>query len=440
MNTKYHSALKKLLLTSPSNRDLYLSERKIRIQNIIQNLGLNKDQTPTIHVVGTKGKGSTAAFISSILQESNYNTGLFTSPHLSKITERIRINLKPITQKDFCISFGKTWKKIKSKQTKLLGGTSFFEAIMIIALWHFKNKKTNIQILEAGIGGENDSTNYVNPILTVITNISLDHQKILGNTIEKISLNKSGAVKKNIPVILAPQTKKVLKIFQNKTKKAKASLSYVPELIKINSRKTTLDNQTFTATTPINKYKIKTSLLGKHQIENISLSILAAEILIQNNYKISKKSIEKGIAKAIWPGRLQIIKKHSNSYFIDSAHNLHSTNQLIKSLKEIHNKKFVLIFGSSSGHSYTKSINSLASISKKIYFVKSRHPKAIPASTFINNISDAKITCHQYPDVRSALAQLDNKNENILITGSVAIAGEALEYLNNITPELYPYL
>ena len=194
MNTKYHSALKKLLLTSPSNRDLYLSERKIRIQNIIQNLGLNKDQTPTIHVVGTKGKGSTAAFISSILQESNYNTGLFTSPHLSKITERIRINLKPITQKDFCISFSKTWKKIKSKQTKLLGGTSFFEAIMIIALWHFKNKKTNIQILEAGIGGENDSTNYVNPILTVITNISLDHQKILGNTIEKISLNKSGAV------------------------------------------------------------------------------------------------------------------------------------------------------------------------------------------------------------------------------------------------------
>ena len=293
MNTKYHSALKKLLLTSPSNRDLYLSERKIRIQNIIQNLGLNKDQTPTIHVVGTKGKGSTAAFISSILQESNYNTGLFTSPHLSKITERIRINLKPITQKDFCISFSKTWKKIKSKQTKLLGGTSFFEAIMIIALWHFKNKKTNIQILEAGIGGENDSTNYVNPILTVITNISLDHQKILGNTIEKISLNKSGAVKKNIPVILAPQTKKVLKIFQNKTKKDKASLSYVTQLIKINSRKTTLDNQTFTATTPINEYKIKTSLLGKHQIENISLSILAAEILIQNNYKISKENIEK---------------------------------------------------------------------------------------------------------------------------------------------------
>ena len=118
MNTKYHSALKKLLLTSPSDRDLYLSERKIRIQNIIQNLDLNKDQIPTIHVVGTKGKGSTAAIMSSILKESNYTTGLFTSPHLTKVTERIRINFKPITQNDFCISFNKTWGKIKSKHTK----------------------------------------------------------------------------------------------------------------------------------------------------------------------------------------------------------------------------------------------------------------------------------------------------------------------------------
>ena len=105
---------------------------------------LDKNQIPTIHVVGTKGKGSTEAIISSILKESNYTTGLFTSPHLTKVTERIRINFKPITQNDFCISFNKTWGKIKSKHTSLLGGTSFFEAIMIIALWHFKNKKTLI--------------------------------------------------------------------------------------------------------------------------------------------------------------------------------------------------------------------------------------------------------------------------------------------------------
>ena len=111
MKSKYHSSLKKLLLTSPVDRELYLSKREIRIKNIIQNLGLDKNQIPTIHIVGTKGKGSTAAIISSILKESNYTTGLFTSPHLTKITERIRVNFKPITQKDFCISFNKTWKK-----------------------------------------------------------------------------------------------------------------------------------------------------------------------------------------------------------------------------------------------------------------------------------------------------------------------------------------
>ena len=104
MNSKYSSSLKKLLLTTPTNRKLYLSKRKIRIKNILKNLNLDKNQIPTIHVVGTKGKGSTAAIMSSILKESNYTTGLFTSPHLTKVTERIRINFKPITQNDFCIT------------------------------------------------------------------------------------------------------------------------------------------------------------------------------------------------------------------------------------------------------------------------------------------------------------------------------------------------
>jgi len=437
MKSKYHSSLKKLLLTSPVDRELYLSKREIRIKNIIQNLGLDKNQIPTIHIVGTKGKGSTAAIISSILKESNYTTGLFTSPHLTKITERIRVNFKPITQKDFCISFNKTWKKIKSKQTSLLGGTSFFEAIMIIALWHFKNQKTNIQIIEAGIGGGDDSTNYINPILTLITNISLDHQKILGNTIESISLHKSGAIKENIPVISAPQTKIALNIINKKSKQRNSSLIYAPQHIETTSRKTTSRYQSFTATTQTNEYKIKTSLLGKHQVENISLSILAAEKLIQKNYKISKQNIENGIAKATWDGRLQIITKQKNTYFIDGAHNFYSTTQLIESLKEINKKNFILIFGTSSGHLYKKSIESLASISKEIYFVKSRHPKAVPTSYFTNT---AKTTFYQYPDVKSALTKLKNKNENILITGSIAIAGEALEYLKNITPELYPYL
>ena len=440
MNSKYNSSIKKLLLTTPIDRKLYLSKRKIRIKNILKNLDLDKNQIPTIHVVGTKGKGSTAAIISSILKESNYTTGLFTSPHLTKITERIRINFKPITQNDFCISFNKTWKKIKSKHTNLLGGTSFFEAIMIIALWHFKNKKTNIQILEAGIGGTHDSTNFINPILTLITNISLDHQKILGNTIEKISLDKSGAIKKNIPVISAPQTKIALNIIKKKTEQTNSSLNYVPKYIKITSRKTTDHYQSFTATTQTNEYNIKTSLLGKYQVENISLSILAAEKLVQKNYKISKQNIENGIAKTTWDGRLQIITKHKNKYFIDGAHNFHSTIRLIESLKEINKKKFILIFGVSSGHLYKNSIKSLASISKEIYFVKSRHPKAVSTSNFTKIINTTKTTYYKYPDVKSALIKLNNQNENILITGSIAIAGEALEYLNNITPELYPYL
>ena len=208
MNTNYTNVVKKIILQKPADRDLFFNKRKNRLQYIFESCEFTSRKIPTIHVVGTKGKGSTSTFLANILKEANYTTGLFTSPHLHKIPERIKVNLEDISENLFTNAFDTFVTKINEEKLATLGGNSFFETLMILALIHFKNNNVTFQIFEAGIGGTHDSTNFIpNKIATLITNISLDHQNILGNTLEEIANDKAGAISENSVTISAPQEK-----------------------------------------------------------------------------------------------------------------------------------------------------------------------------------------------------------------------------------------
>ena len=208
MNTNYTNVVKKIILQKPVDRDLFFNKRKKRLKYIFESCEIISSKIPTIHVVGTKGKGSTSTFLANILKEANYATGLFTSPHLHKIPERIKTNLEDISENSFTNAFDTFATKINDKKLAAFGGNSFFETLMILALIHFKNKNVSFQIFEAGIGGTHDSTNFIpNKIATLITNISLDHQNILGNTLEEIATDKAGAISENSITISAPQEK-----------------------------------------------------------------------------------------------------------------------------------------------------------------------------------------------------------------------------------------
>ncbi|MEL1236076.1 MAG: folylpolyglutamate synthase/dihydrofolate synthase family protein [Candidatus Neomarinimicrobiota bacterium] len=275
-----------------------------------------QDNFKSIHVAGTNGKGSTAAIIYSILIANGYKVGLYTSPHLINFNERIRVNGVTITDEEI-ISFMKhvepAINEIKS---------TFFEVTTAMAFYHFNNNDVDIAIIETGLGGRLDSTNVVNPRLTVMTSISLDHRDILGDTIEKIAKEKAGIIKKGVPMVTVNQVNNVSKILEKRVKE-KESVMHIcpnPESVKLCSDGTSFE---------VNGNNFKTSLIGEHQAQNAALAIATTKLF---NSKISYETIDKGLRNVYWPGRLQLV---SDKIYYDVAHNEDGIKSVLKNLNRM---------------------------------------------------------------------------------------------------------
>jgi len=272
-----------------------------------------QDNFKTIHVAGTNGKGSTAAMINSILIANNYKVGLYTSPHLINFNERIRVNGLTITDEEI-MSFMKhvepAINEIKS---------TFFEVTTAMAFHHFNNNDVDIAVIETGLGGRLDSTNVVNPSLTVMTPISLDHREILGETIEKIAKEKAGIIKRGVPLITVNQVNNVSKILEKKVRE-KESVMHIcpnPESVKLSSGGTTFE---------VNGNNFNTSLIGKYQAQNAALAIATIKLF---NSNISYETIDKGLRNVYWPGRLQLV---SDKIYYDVAHNENGVKSVLNNL------------------------------------------------------------------------------------------------------------
>ena len=275
-----------------------------------------QDNFKTIHVAGTNGKGSTAAIINSILIANNYKVGLYTSPHLINFNERIRVNGLTITDEEI-ISFMKhvepAINEIKS---------TFFEVTTAMAFYHFNNNDVDIAVIETGLGGRLDSTNVVNPSLTVMTPISLDHRDILGNTIEKIAKEKAGIIKRGVPLITANQVNNVSKILEKRVRE-KESVMHIcpnPESVKLSSGGTTFE---------VNGNNFNTSLIGEYQAQNAALAIATIKLF---NSNISYETIDKGLRNVYWPGRLQLV---ADKIYYDVAHNENGVKSVLNNLNRM---------------------------------------------------------------------------------------------------------
>ena len=275
-----------------------------------------QDNFKTIHVAGTNGKGSTAAIIYSILIANGYKVGLYTSPHLINFNERIRVNGVTITDEEI-ISF-MNYVEPAINEIK----STFFEVTTAMAFYHFSNNDVDIAIIETGLGGRLDSTNVVNPSLTVMTPISLDHRDILGDTIEKIANEKAGIIKKGVPLISANQVNNVSKILEKRVKK-KESVMHIcpnPELVKLSPDGTSFE---------VKGNNFNTSLIGKHQAQNATLAIATINLF---NSDIPYEIIDKGLRNVYWPGRLQQV---SDKIYYDVAHNEDGIKSVLNNLKRV---------------------------------------------------------------------------------------------------------
>ena len=294
---------------------------KVGLDHTIQLLnrcGNPHNKLKTIHIAGTNGKGSTAAILQSILRAAGLKVGLYTSPHLVSFNERIRVNGSPISN-DFIIDF---MKKFNDDINEI--ESTFFETTTVLSLCYFYFKKVDVAIIETGLGGRLDSTNVLNPNLSIITSIDIDHQNILGNTIEEIANEKAGIIKKNTPLITFKQPKKILDILRNRAKTLNAKIEIV-----VDPQKIVVDN--FSTKFVINNKTFSIPLIGEHQAYNAALAIRSSNIFMG---PLSYQMIKDGVKNTVWPGRFQLLN-NKLTIFYDVAHNSAGINTIRSTLNSL---------------------------------------------------------------------------------------------------------
>lgn len=347
-----------------------------RIEEIYRDLKIK--ECKYIHVAGTNGKGSTTAMISSILREAGYSVGMFTSPHLIKYNERIKVDGKEITNEEL--------EEIVNEIKSVLNGReiTFFEMTTLIALMYFSLRKVEYAVIEVGLGGRLDATNIITPVVSVITSISLDHTKVLGDTVERIAFEKAGIVKRGVPVVVSKENGVIENICKERGSK------FI-----------------------ISSGDYKTSLLGKHQSNNASVAGTVCKEL-----GISDEIINVGLLNVKWPGRIEWVKC---DFLVDCAHNMSGMEHFVEYLKTVEGPKALLV-GFSEGKEYSKMFALLEGLFDKIVITKGNFKPVDPSL-----ISNKHIIIE---DSSKALAEILKFDGVKVCTGSMYLVGDVLRNLN----------
>ena len=404
---------------------------------------------PTVHVAGTKGKGSTSAMIASILTAQGYKVGLYTSPHLHSATERIRVNGQPISQQQFAAIVERIWPTVERiGSSGGYGGVTTFEAMTAMAFVHFRDIGADFQVMEVGLGGRLDSTNIVKPRVCAITSISLDHTATLGDTVAKIAFEKAGIIKEGVPVIVAPQTDEAMTVIVDVARQRGAPLLSVAEHSSWQKRRSDMCGQVFTLTSAENAYELETPLLGDYQMENAATAVAVAETLREKGVELDDDSIRRGVRDVHWPARLQVLAtpdKGGKLLVVDGAHNPYSMERLVEALREHFSyERLILIFGALSGHSATGMLSALLPLSPEVLATHSRHPRSASGATIANVATELGLkiafTSENVGEAARRALEMASEKDLVLGTGSLSIAAEITEEVQGIPPELYPYM
>ena len=403
------------------------------IEEVLERLGNPHLAAKTVHVAGTKGKGSTAAMIAQVLSTSGYKTGLYTSPHLHNLRERIRMDGNLISLTEFAALVAELKPYLETmKHEPSCRRLTFFEVLTVLAFVYFRQERADFQVLEVGLGGRLDATNVVKPEACVITPISLEHTQILGDSLEKIACEKAGIIKPGCWVILSPQQREVAPIIRDICRRREARLVQVGE--DITWRKLTSDfhKQSFVVQSKMGARCFTIPLLGDYQIENAATAVATLELLDSLGCAISTKDIAQGLARVEWPGRFQILS-YNPITLVDGAHNVASVKRLVENIKEYFNyDKLFFIIGASCDKNISGIVKELTFLSPQVVVTRSSHPRAASpldlAAEFAKGGIKPKIT----NAVGQALSQtlpLAREGDLICITGSLFVVAEALDYM-----------
>ncbi|MBS3906837.1 MAG: bifunctional folylpolyglutamate synthase/dihydrofolate synthase [Syntrophaceae bacterium] len=398
-----------------------------KIEEILEAVGNPHREIQAIHIGGTNGKGSTAAIIASILRKEGYRVGLYTSPHLIRFTERMKVNEKEIEKEEVA---GLTeWMRQRIETAGVVPPFTFFDFTTAMVFLYFKQKMVDLAVLEVGLGGRLDSTNVIDPLLSVITNIGKDHEDVLGKGILRIAGEKAGIIKESRPLITAATQPRVLRLFSKICREKKAPFFRVGKEF----RYVLAGEGSFSYEGLHRKlWDLSLNLRGSHQMVNATAALGAMEILDDLGYRVSNDAIAEGLKAVEWPGRLEMVSS-SPRVLLDGAHNPEGALSLRESLKkDFQYRRLILLIGIMKDKDVHSILHSLSPLADHIILTRPATDRAASPALLRKALGRNGKKAEVIEDFRKAIDRglsLAGEEDILCITGSLYTVGEARSYL-----------
>ena len=442
MSATYESAVNNLLELGhelASNRKFDLAH----MHRLAEALGNPQRKLPSVLIAGTNGKGSTAATLASVVQTAGYRTGLYTSPHLLRVNERIQINQEPISDAEFAVIYDRVERCAHElvERGELPWHPSFFEMLTAMAFEYFASTGVDLAVLEVGLGGRLDATNIVDPFISVITDIDFDHQNFLGNTLPEIAHEKAGVLRPKGTVVLLPQhpivNETLGKEIMSRDAHAVSAVKHMPSLSPgaDDISMSAMGNE-FALTVMGKEIRVNFPLAGRHQLRNLAIAITTAEELNKFGFHISPSDVERGIRSTRWPARFQVIPAEDGhpEVVLDVAHNPAGAWALRSALSTFYeDRPLTFIFGAMRDKAIREIADILFPLADRVIAARAKNPRAASPEEIAELGSHAQTEILQADSVPAALESarmLAGSRGVIVITGSIYIVGDALGLLS----------
>ncbi len=397
-----------------------------QVERILEAIGNPHQEIQAIHIGGTNGKGSTAAMMASILQKEGYRTGLYTSPHLIQFTERIKVNGKEIEKEEVAELTG--WMKERIEAAGVTPPFTFFDFTTAMGLLYFKQKLVDLAVLEVGLGGRLDSTNVIDPLLSIITNIAKDHEEHLGRSLLKIAREKAGIIKKGRPLLTAATQPQVLRLFLKVCREKEAPYYRVgKEFRYVQSAERNFDYEGLHR----KLWGLSLNLAGPHQVINATTALGAMEILDGLGYRITNDAMTEGLKEVEWPGRLEMVCP-SPRVVLDGAHNPAGALVLKESLeKEFQYRHLILLIGVMKDKDIKSILHLLAPLADHLILTRPHTDRAAPPTFLKKALARDGRRAEIVEDFEKAIEKglsMTKEEDLLCITGSLYTVGEARAY------------
>ncbi len=410
------------------------SAAKFDLQNITvlaERLGRPDRVYPTVHIAGTNGKGSTAAFLEAILRDAGFRTGLNTSPHLERINERICVEGEEVSDEVFAETFTRVQAVIEEllAEGKLRAHPTYFESVTALAFEIFARSRVEFGVIEVGLGGRLDATNIVTPVISIITRIDFDHENFLGHSLREIAVEKGGILKPVVPVVIAAQQPEVREVLLARAQELRCAVLEASEAFRVQGERVeegcvrVIVAEMGTRRT----YELAPRLPGRFQLQNALNAVAAARLLQERGYRISDENIVRGIAATEWPGRIERLGRRPDVYF-DGAHNPGAAKELAAFLEEnFRGRKVYLVFGAMRDKAVDEVTGALFPHAHEVLFTEARTPRAISAAQLARMAGHHAERYSVYPEAEQALEAALEKakpEDAVFVTGSLYLVGE----------------